>query len=238
MMTYVWAYLAGTLTLINPCVLPLLPVIIAAAFQGSRIGPLMLAAGLTLSFAVIGVGVTAFGHLAGIDEGSVNRAAAVIMVLFGVVLLVPPAQALVARLVTPMANRANLGIDRVQGSGAAGQLAVGVLLGAVWSPCIGPTLGGAIGLAASGENLAQAGITMLAFGIGVSTVLMALAYGSREILNARRERLMSWMPWAKPVMGATLLVVGVSVYFHLDRIVEGRLLDLMPDWLVDLSVSV
>ena len=237
-MTYVWAYLAGTLTLINPCVLPLLPVIIAAAFQGSRVGPLMLAIGLTLSFAVIGVGVTAFGHLAGIDDMLINRLAAVLMVLFGVVLLVPRAQAVLARAASPLASRANVGIDRVQGAGAAGQLAVGVLLGAVWSPCVGPTLGGAIALAASGENLGQVGITMLAFGIGVSTVLMALAYGSREILNARRERLMSWMPWAKPVMGATLLVVGVAVFFHLDRMIESRLLDLMPYWLIDLSVSV
>ena len=237
-MTYVWAYLAGTLTLINPCVLPLLPVVIAAAFQGSRAGPLMLAIGLTLSFAVIGVGVTAFGHLVGIDDMSINRLAAVLMVLFGVVLLVPRAQALLARAASPLASRANVGIDRVQGAGAAGQLAVGVLLGAVWSPCVGPTLGGAIALAASGENLGQVGVTMLAFGIGVSTVLMALAYGSREILAARRERLMSWMPWAKPVMGATLLVVGVAVFFHLDRMIESRLLDLMPYWLIDLSVSV
>ena len=237
-MTYVWAYFAGTLTLINPCVLPLLPIIIAAAFQGSRLGPLMLAIGLTLSFAVIGVGVTAFGHLAGIDEGLINRVAAVVMVLFGVVLLVPRAQGVLARVASPLASRANVGIDRVQGAGAGGQLAVGVLLGAVWSPCVGPTLGGAIALAASGDNLGQAGITMFAFGIGVSTVLMALAYGSREILNARRERLMFWMPWAKPAMGAMLLVVGVSVFFHLDRVIESRLLDLMPYWLIDLSVSV
>lgn len=237
-MTYVWAYVAGTLTLINPCVLPLLPIIIAAAFQGSRLGPLMLALGLTLSFAVIGVGVTAFGHLAGIDEMSINRAAAVAMVLFGAVLLVPRAQDLLARVASPLANRANIGIDRVQGTGAGGQLAVGALLGAMWSPCVGPTLGGAIALAATGEHLGQVGLTMLAFGIGVSTVLMALAYGSREILNARRERLMSWMPWAKPVMGVTLLVVGVSVFFHLDRMIESRLLDLMPGWLIDFSVAV
>ena len=237
-MTYVWAYFAGTLTLINPCVLPLLPVVIAAAFQGSRLGPLMLAIGLTISFAVIGVGVTAFGHLAGIDGGLINRVAAMVMVLFGVVLLVPRAQALLARAASPLASRANVGIDRVQGAGAAGQLAVGVLLGAVWSPCVGPTLGGAIGLAASGEHLGQAGITMIAFGIGVSTVLMALAYGSREVLHARRERLMGWMPWAKPAMGATLLVVGIAILFHLDRMIESRLLDLMPGWLIDFSVAV
>ena len=237
-MTYLWAYVAGVLTLINPCVLPLLPIVIAAALQNSRLGPLALAAGLTLSFAALGVSVTAFGHLLDIDAASVNRAAAVAMMAFGVVLLVPRAQIVLATLAAPLASRANSRLDARERAGVAGQFGVGVLLGAVWSPCIGPTLGGAIGLAASGEGLGRAAVTMFAFGVGVSTVLMALAYGSRQAVSARRERLAAWMPWAKPLMGATLLVVGVAVLFHIDRAIEGWLLDLMPVWLQDLSVSV
>ena len=218
--------------------LPLLPIVIAAAFQNSRLGPLALAAGLTVSFAVLGVSVTAFGHLLSIDAEVVNRAAAVAMMAFGIVLLVPRAQTVLATLVAPLASGANSRLDARERAGVAGQFGVGVLLGAVWSPCIGPTLGGAIGLAASGENLGQATVTMLAFGIGVSTVLMALAYGSRQAVSARRERLAAWMPWAKPMMGATLLVVGVAVLFHIDRTIEGWVLDLMPVWLQDLSVSI
>ena len=237
-MTYFWAYVAGLLTLINPCVLPLLPIVIAAAFQRSRLGPLALAAGLTVSFAVLGVAVTAFGHLVSLDSDSVSRAAAVVMMAFGGVLLVPRAQTALATLAAPLASRANARIDARDGDGIAGQFGVGVLLGAVWSPCIGPTLGGAIGLAATGEGLGQAAVTMLAFGVGVSTVLMALAYGSRQAVSTRRERLAAWMPWAKPLMGATLLVVGVAVLFHVDRMIEGWLLDQMPIWLQDLSVSV
>ena len=237
-MTYLWAYVAGLLTLINPCVLPLLPIVIAAAFQNSRLGPLALAAGLTASFAVLGVSVTAFGHLVSVGADSVSRASAVVMMGFGVVLLVPRAQTVLATLAAPLASRANARLDAREGDGIAGQFAVGVLLGAVWSPCVGPTLGGAIGLAASGESLGQAAVTMLAFGVGVSTVLMALAYGSRQAVSARREKLATWMPWAKPVMGAVLLVVGVAILFHVDRMIEGWLLDRMPVWLQDLSVSV
>ena len=237
-MTYLWAYVAGLLTLINPCVLPLLPIVIAAAFQNSRLGPLALAAGLTASFAVLGVSVTAFGHLVSVGADSVSRVSAVVMMGFGVVLLVPRAQTVLATLAAPLASRANARLDAREGDGIAGQFAVGVLLGAVWSPCVGPTLGGAIGLAASGESLGQAAVTMLAFGIGVSTVLMALAYGSRQAVSARREKLAAWMPWAKPLMGATLLVVGIVVLFHIDRMIEGWLLDRMPVWLQDLSVSV
>lgn len=226
------------LTLINPCVLPLLPIILAAAFQNSRAGPLALAAGLTLSFTVIGVGVTAFGHLLGIDNDVINRTAAVMMILFGIVLLIPRAQGVLAAAAAPLANGANTRIDNVQDAGLTGQFFVGVLLGAVWSPCIGPTLGGAIGLAATGTNLTAAAFTMLMFGLGVSTVLVGLAYGSRELLSARRERLMSWMPWAKPLMGVMLILVGVTIFFHLQRAIEAWLLDVLPTWLVDFSVAI
>ena len=237
-MTYFWAYVAGLLTLINPCILPLLPIVIAAAFQRGRFGPLALAGGLTVSFAVLGVSVTAFGHLVSIDGDAVSRAAAVVMMAFGIVLLVPRAQTVLATLAAPLASRANARLDAREADGIAGQFGVGVLLGAVWSPCIGPTLGGAVGLAASGDGLGEAAVTMLAFGVGVSTVLMALAYGSRQAVGTRREKFAAWMPWAKPLMGVTLLVVGVAVLFHIDRMIEGWLLDQMPIWLQDLSVAV
>ena len=59
-----------------------------------------------------------------------------------------------------------------------------------------------------------------------------------EQVARRREKLAAWMPWAKPLMGATLLVVGIAILFHIDRMIEGWVLDQMPVWLQDLSVSV
>ena len=237
-MTYVWAYCAGLLTLINPCILPLLPVVLAASLQGGRFGPAALAAGLTLSFTAVGVGVSAFGWLAGIDGRTTAHAAAAAMILFGAVLLVPRATNAFAMMLSPLAGRADAGIGRLGRDGMAGQFVTGALLGAVWSPCIGPTLGGAIGLAASGEGLGQAAFVMLMFGAGVSTILVGLAYGSRRALEVRRERLATWMPWAKPVMGGTLAAVGLAIILGIDRMIEGALLGAMPEWLVDLSVSI
>ncbi len=141
-------------------------------------------------------------------------------------------------MASPLASGANARLDRADSSGLTGQFMVGALLGAVWSPCVGPTLGGAIGLAASGDGIPEAAFTMLVFGMGVSTVLLALAYGSREVVGARRERLMRLMPWAQPIMGVTLVAVGLAVFLHLTRAIEVWLLDVMPVWLQDLSVSV
>lgn len=237
-MTLFWAWLAGVLTLINPCVLPLLPVIIAGALQGHRHGPLYMAAGLTVAFTIVGVLITAFGHLIGLNSSTINTVAAVLMVMFGIVLLVPRAQETLATAAGPLASGANDRMNQVNSQGALGQFTIGLLLGAVWSPCVGPTLGGAIGLAASGENLLQATITMLAFGLGVSTILILLSYGSRELLTKRRERLMKVMPWAKPIMGVALLFVGVALLMKWNHAIDAWLLNVMPVWLQDLSVSV
>jgi cytochrome c biogenesis protein CcdA len=237
-MTLFWAWLAGVLTLINPCVLPLLPVIIAGALQGHRHGPLFMAAGLTVAFTTVGVLITAFGHLIGLNSSTINTVAAVMMVIFGLVLLVPRAQETLATAAGPLASGANNRMNEVRSQGALGQFTIGLLLGAVWSPCVGPTLGGAIGLAASGENLLQATITMLAFGVGVSTILLLLSYGSRELLTRRRERLMRWMPYAKPIMGVALLFVGIALLMRWNHAIDAWLLDVMPTWLQDLSVSV
>lgn len=235
-MTLVWAWLAGILTLINPCVLPLLPVVIAGAFQGSRHGPFYMAIGLTVSFTAVGVLITAFGHLIGLSEDTINTTAAIVMLVFGIVLLIPSAQQKLANAAAPLATGANNTMHAVQSQGGFGQFIIGMLLGAVWSPCVGPTLGGAIGLAASGEGIGQATITMIAFGIGVSTVLLLLSYGSRELLNRRKDRLMKWMPWAKPIMGFALILVGVGILFGWNKSIDIWFLDNMPVWIQDLSV--
>jgi len=236
-MTYFWAFLAGVLTLINPCVLPLLPVIIAGALQSHRFGPVMMALGLTVSFTVVGVLVTAFGHLIGLDEIMINRVAATIMIIFGIVLLLPRAQEKLSNIVAPLASGANARIDSTESSGLGSQFFIGVLLGAVWSPCVGPTLGGAIGLAASGSGLGQATIIMLCFGLGVSVILLSLSYGTKELLTKRKDRLMRWMPWAKPIMGVVMIIVGIGLLLQWNHAIDAWLLDIMPVWLQELSVK-
>ncbi len=224
------------LTLINPCVLPLLPVIIAGALQSHRLGPVMMALGLTVSFSLIGVLVAAFGHLIGIDEILINRIAAFVMIAFGIILLLPRAQETLSSVIAPLASGANAKIYKTDTDGLGGQFFIGVLLGAVWSPCIGPTLGGAIGLAASGSGLLQATFTMLFFGLGVSVVLLSLSYGTKELLTKRKNRMIKLMPWAKPIMGIMMILVGIGLTLGWNHSIDGWLLDIMPVWLQDLSV--
>ena len=168
-------YGAGLLTLINPCVLPVLPIVLATALQSGRHGPLARAAGMSLAFVTLGLTVAAAGRALGLTEEVVAQVAALMMIGFGLVLLVPRASGVFATATGGIATRADAGLDRVDRSGLRGQFVGGMLLGAVWSPCVGPTLGGAIALAAQGENLLRAGLVLTTFAAGVSTVVIALA---------------------------------------------------------------
>jgi cytochrome c biogenesis protein CcdA len=236
-MDYILAYGAGLLTLINPCVLPVLPIVLATALQASRAGPLALAAGMSVSFVVLGLAVASVGHAIGLREETVAQASAVMMVAFGLVLAVPRLSSGFATATAGVSARADAGMDRIDRAGLGGQFLGGALLGAVWSPCIGPTLGGAIALAAQGEQLLQAGAIMAAFALGVSTLIIGLGFGARGAIQRRQGALRALATRARPAMGATFLVVGTALFFGVHYRIEAWMLDHMPYWLQDLSVS-
>lgn len=238
MQIYCLAYVAGILTIINPCILPLVPITIATAFHESKLGPIAVSLGLVVSFTFIGVGITAFGHIVDVDTYNLRRAAMFLLIIFGVVLLTPKLQFFLSHVTSPLSNIANRQINRSKTSGLIGQFVVGTLLGAVWSPCVGPTLGSAIALAATGQKLWSATFTMLLFGFGVSTILLGLAYGSRKVVESRRHRLLRTMRSAKSITGSILMLVGICMLFGYDRKLEAWLLDHMPIWVQDLSISI
>lgn len=237
-MDLILGYAAGLLTLINPCVLPILPIVLATSLQAGRAGPAVLALGMSLSFVVLGLFVAVLGRSVGLTEDSVARAASVLMVGFGAVLLVPSLGARFATATAGFSATADQSMDDIDRSGLTGQFTGGVLLGAVWSPCIGPTLGGAIGLASQGESLFRAGAIMVAFALGVSTIVLALGYGARAAIQRRQAAMRKLAGAARPVMGVVFIAVGLALFFRLHHAIEIWALETLPPWLIDLSVSI
>lgn len=237
MLSLLLAYGAGLLTLINPCVLPILPIVLATALSADRRAPLRLALGMSLSFVALGLGLSAAGPGLGLSPDTAARAAALLMAAFGLVMLVPALAARFATATAGLAARADRGLGADWATSPTGQIAGGLLLGAVWSPCIGPTLGAAISLAAQRTDLLGAGLTMAAFAAGVSTLILALAYGAKSRLQARKALLTRLAPKARPILGAAFLAVGLFLWSGLNHPVEAWLLDTLPPWLTDLSVA-
>lgn len=231
------AFVAGLVTILNPCVLPLIPILIGSALGKSRAGPLALAGGLVTSFTLFGFGVIAFGYSLGIDEGAVRGFAGALLLVAGAVLLVPQAQAALSAAAAPITGFGNARLAQVSDEGWHGQAIIGLLLGIVWAPCVGPTLGVAIAAASQGQDLLASFVIFLAFGLGVAASILAFAYGSRRALGERRKVLQNLARYGKPAFGAALVLVGLMVMTGADKLVEAALLDLMPAGLIAFSTG-
>lgn len=229
------AFLAGLLSILSPCVLPLVPIVMGAATGGHRFGPVALATGLTLSFVAIGLFVATVGFAVGFDQDVFRSLAAGLMILIGAALALPRLQARLATTAGPISGWIERQAGGVSAGGWAGQFLVGLLLGAVWSPCVGPTLGAASVLAARSESLPRVAATMAAFGIGAALPLLGIGLMSREAITHWRGRLLAAGRGGKSLMGFVLIFFGLLVLSGLDKRLETVLVDASPAWLTELT---
>ena len=226
-----FAFLAGLLSVLSPCVLPLVPIVLGTAASEHRLGPVALAGGLAIAFTAIGLFVATIGFAIGLDGDVFRSVGAILLVLVGVVLMLPRLQAQVATVAGPVGAWAEERFAGIGAGGLSGQFAVGVLLGAAWSPCVGPTLGAASLMASRGEHLWSVALTMLAFGIGAAAPLMLLGLVSRQALMRWRGGLAAAGRAAKAAMGAVMVLLGLLLLTGLDKRVEAAAVAASPDWL-------
>jgi len=234
-MTILFAFIAGVLSIFSPCVLPLIPIVLATALAEHRLGPLALSAGVALSFTIIGIFVATIGFAAGIDNDVFAKAAAVLLVVIGIVLLVPALQMRFAAATGPVGSLAQEKLGGFSSQGLLGQFGVGLLLGAVWSPCTGPTLGAASLLAAQSRHLGLASLVMLAYGIGAGLPLMLIGVLSRETMMRWKGGMMHAGKGLKQAMGAMLVALGVLMLSGYDKAVETQLVQASPAWLTSIT---
>jgi cytochrome c-type biogenesis protein len=235
--TYGLGLLAGALSTLSPCVLPLVPLLVAAAVNAHRWGALALGVGLALSFTLVGVFLATLGASLGLDPDTFRTVGAVILAMFGLILVVPKLQDLFARATSTLSNSGNQLLARMTVEGLVGQFLVGVLLGIVWSPCVGPTLGAATTLASQGRNLAQIALLMLIFGIGAAAPLVLLGSLSRASMTKIRGRLLSVGKYGKQLFGFVLLILGVLIATGVDKSLEAWILNRTPDWLTAVTTK-
>ncbi len=229
------AFVAGVLSILSPCVLPIVPIVLGAAASEHRFGPAALAGGLAVSFVAIGIFVATIGYSVGLDAGVFRSAAALLMIALGAILLVPRLQARLALAGAPLANMSDRYGGGARPGGLPGQILVRLLLGAVWSPCVGPTLGAASLLAAQERDLPQVALVMFAFGVGAALPLLVLGMFSREFLLRWRKQMLSAGHGVKMALGLLLLAIGALVLSGFDKTVETALVDDSPRWLTDLT---
>lgn len=233
--TFALGYGAGILSTLSPCVLPLVPILVAAAMAQHRFGPLALAAGLTFSFTTIGLFFATIGLSIGLDQGVARQVGAVILVIFGATLLSPQLQARFTLLTSGLSTVTGGWLQRFQAQGCGAQFVIGLLLGLMWTPCVGPTLGATTALAAQGTQLSQVILLMILFGLGAGTPLVVLGSVSREVVLRVRGQLTTGGKYGKFALGSIMLLLGLAVLVGVDKSLEAFMVDVSPAWLTRLT---
>lgn len=233
--TFAVGFLAGVLSTLSPCVVPLLPILVASALAEHRFGLWALAAGLTLSFTLVGLFVATIGVSMGIDSSVLHPLAGVLLIAFGAVMAWPRLQRAFAQGAAALTGGGGGALARIQGRGWTGQLAIGLVLGIVWTPCVGPTLGAASTLAAQSSQLAGVAALMLVFGLGASAPLVVIGTLSRRFAVGQRLQWLVAAEAARRVLGVLLVAAGALIVSGADKRVEAWLVDASPAWLTELT---
>ncbi|MGZ6314081.1 MAG: cytochrome c biogenesis protein DipZ, partial [Candidatus Limnocylindrales bacterium] len=218
------AFIAGVVTAVSPCVLPVLPIILATGTGGDRRRPYLVIAGLIASFSFFTLASVQIIEALRLPSSLLRDVAIAIVAVFGLTLLVP---ALSAAYERATARIPALGA-RMAHPGVVGGLVTGVGLGLVWTPCAGPILGAVTSLAVTAPGSAATVALVVAYALGAGLPLLAIALGGRTALE--RMKLRSASPWAGRALGALVLVTAGLMAVGADTAITADLTSAVPDW--------
>ena len=232
---YILGFMAGGLSLLAPCVLPLLPLIVTSSLRNSKWGPPLSALGLTLSFTLFGILSTTFASV--FDPDVIRNFGAWILVIVGILFIVPSMKLLSSASFQKIGNMGALLQTKIIHSGAKGEFLGGALLGLIWSPCTGPTLALAIGLASQAQNLTHASLVFFFFGLGagISLVVFGLLVQKFRFV---RNFLIKFGKLMNIIAGTLSLTIGILILTGLEGEFQELLLKFIPEWLTNLTVSI
>jgi cytochrome c-type biogenesis protein len=220
-LTFSFALGGGLLTILSPCVLPVIPLVLGRSFKSHQFGPVMLVLGLVSGFAAIGslLGVASSWF---VDFANILRNVAVGL-LFGLGLL-----AIFPKLSYWIVSYLQFGKSwEPQTPGLCSEFWIGTQLGLLWTPCAGPALGSILVLAAVKHEVLGALALLTVYGLGAGIPLLAIAYSSRQIGNSWR-RLLPYTGTLQRVGGISMAGTAISILLGWDVAIQLWLAPLFP----------
>lgn len=208
----IFVFLAGVVTVVSPCVLPVLPIVLSTSVSAGKLRPLGVVLGLVGAFTVVTLATAAAAQALALPAAWLRVAAILALGLFGVTMLVPAVGRAWERVLAPLAQVANSSKPR---SGLGGGLLMGAGLGLLWSPCVGPIMATVIALAVSRGVTTDLLAITLAYGAGAGVPLLLIGYGARRLTTGlkgfgRRTEGMRRGFGALTVLAAMALLLGLD----------------------------
>ena len=205
-----FALIAGAGTAITPCVLPVVPALLASSATGGRRRPVGIVIGLGFTFTIAIVLLAQLVKGVGLASGAARTLAIVVLLVFGIALLVPD---LTARIEAPLSRLGRFG-PKSRGTGFWSGLGVGAALGFVCAPCAGPILAAVTSVSASSGANARVVLVAISYAIGLSAVLLVYAFAGRAVID--RVRRVGRGNTVNRALGVVLLATAVLMVFNVD----------------------
>lgn len=230
----VFSFLAGVVTILSPCILPILPIILSSTVGGVEVGnkrALGIITGFVSSFTFFTLFLSTIVHVTEIPSDLLRSVSVFIIIAFGISLLIPNVQVLVEKLFSKLSRFVPVAKSD---STFSGGVWVGLSLGLLWTPCVGPILASVITLAISGTINFSAFLITLSYSIGTAIPMFLIMVGGRNLLNR--------FPWVnqntakiQKVFGAVMILTGLAIYFNFDRTFQTYILNKFPNYGANLT---
>ncbi|RMF89312.1 MAG: cytochrome c biogenesis protein CcdA, partial [Methanobacteriota archaeon] len=225
--TLLLAFLAGLVTIATPCVLPILPPMLAGSV-GHRLRPLLIVLGSMITFTLMGGLFSVIGIAAGGFGRAMRLFFTILIIGFGAVWVDDDINDLYTRYSSMALGRLMRGRGAGGDESLLGAFILGLSLGIVWIPCVGPVLGAVLSFVAIKGNLLYGSLMLMAYSIGLGIPMLAIAYGGKRISGqlewTRRNSLRM-----KRIAGWVLILTGLAMLFGLDQYIQSMLLPYFPE---------
>jgi cytochrome c biogenesis protein CcdA/thiol-disulfide isomerase/thioredoxin len=208
-----FAFLAGIVTILSPCILPILPIVLSGAVGGSKRRPFGIILGFVISFTFFTLFLTTLVKLTGIPSDTLRIIAAIVLLIFGISLFIPQAQVLVEKLfarLSVFAPKAN------PDAGFMGGFVIGLSIGLIWTPCVGPIMASVIALAATSQIGLSTILITLFYSVGSAIPMFFIMIGGRGLLN-KTPSLVKNTEKIQKGFGILMIVLAIMIFANLDR---------------------
>ena len=227
-----FAFLSGVITILSPCILPVLPIVLSGGVGGGKARPFGVLAGFVVSFTAFTLTLSAIVQALGIPVDALRIVAVVLIILFGVVMLVPWLSVRFELLTSRIARRSG-GSGGASGTpqrtGFWSGVVVGLSLGLIWTPCVGPIMASVISLALTQHVDGGSVSITLAYTLGTSIPMLGVMLGGRALLN-RVPALTRNSGNIQKGFGVLMIVMGVAIGLGWDRQFQTFILRTLPGY--------